>query len=120
MRPEIALATRLAVVVTAGAVAWFAGTSPGAATESCRTVHEVAITHTFNPGDIYVEPGDCVHFTNTHSIEHSAVGLEREFNTGILMPGGTALIPFDEETVIPYVCGVHPLMVGVVIVETPE
>lgn len=119
MRGEIGSAKHLAVALMAGAVAWLAS-APASATQACRTVHEVEITYTFNPGDIYVEPGDCVHFTNIHSIEHSAVGLEREFNTGILMPGSTALIRFDEETVIPFVCGVHPLMVGVVIVEPPK
>ena len=55
-------------------------------------------------------------FVNVPSIEHSAVGLEREFNSGILMPGSTSTLRFDEPTVIPYTCGVHPPMVGVIVV----
>ncbi|MDP6952361.1 MAG: hypothetical protein QGF53_06330, partial [Alphaproteobacteria bacterium] len=74
----------------------------------------------FVPGDIYLAPGDCVRFTNIHHIEHSAIGMEREFNTGVLMPNNSAVHRFDEETSIPYVCGVHPLMVGVIVVEEPE
>jgi plastocyanin len=85
--------------------------------EDCAAVHEIEITHVFEPGDIYLKVGDCVHFTNIHVIEHSAVGLEREFNTGILMPGGTSMLEFSEPIVIPYVCGVHPLMTGVLIVD---
>ncbi len=91
--------------------------SPAAYAEECETIYEVTITHVFEPGDVYLKTGDCVHFTNRHVIEHSAVGLEREFNTGILMPGGTSLFRFDEEIVIPYICGVHPLLVGVFIIE---
>jgi plastocyanin len=120
MRVEIKTVAHLAVALIAGTAACIAASSPGAATEACRTIHEVEITYAFNPGDIYVKKGDCVHFTNVHVIEHSAVGLEREFNTGILMPGSTALIPFDEEGAIPFVCGVHPLMVGVVVVEPQD
>lgn len=88
--------------------------------EECNAIHEIEITHTFNPGDMYGKPGDCFHFTNRHMIEHSAVGLEREFNTGILMPNGTALLRFDEPIVIPFVCGVHPLMTGVLVIEDDE
>lgn len=88
--------------------------------EDCADVHEIEITYQFEPGDVYLQTGDCVHFTNVHGIEHSAVGLEREFNTGILMPGGTSMLRFDEPTSIPYVCGVHPVMVGVLIIEPRE
>jgi plastocyanin len=91
--------------------------SAPAAAEDCAVVHEIAITHTFEPGDIYAKVGECIHFTNIHVIEHSAVGLDREFNTGILMPGGTSMLRFDEPIVIPYTCGVHPPMVGVLIIE---
>ena len=84
--------------------------------QECRATHNVEITHVFGPGDVYLEPGECVRFVNVHTIEHSAVGLEREFNSGILMPGSTATLRFDEPTVIPYTCGVHPPMVGVIVV----
>tara|TARA_B100000029_G_scaffold441535_1_gene459420 strand:- start:1020 stop:1661 length:642 start_codon:yes stop_codon:yes gene_type:complete len=84
--------------------------------QECFETHNVEITHVFNPGDVYVKPGECVRFVNVHSIEHSAVGLEREFNSGILMPGSTSTLRFDEPTVIPYTCGVHPPMVGVIVV----
>jgi plastocyanin len=46
--------------------------------------------------------------------------MEREFNTGVLMPNNSAVHRFNEEIAIPYVCGVHPLMVGVIVVEEPE
>ena len=86
----------------------------------CNAIHQVNITFEFVPGDIYLAPGDCVRFTNIHHIEHSAIGMEREFNTGVLMPNNSAVHRFNEEIAIPYVCGVHPLMVGVLVVEEPE
>lgn len=78
--------------------------------DSCSTVHEVEISWTFTPPSIGIAQGDCIHFTNVHNIEHSAVGGQREFNTGIMMPGGTALLRFDAPAEIPYICGVHPPM----------
>ena len=88
--------------------------------QQCAAVHNVEISYVFGPGDVYLQPGECVRFVNVHMIEHSAVGLEREFNSGILMPGSTATLRFDEPMVIPFTCGVHPPMVGVIIVGTPE
>ena len=84
--------------------------------QECSETHNVEITHVFNPGDVYLKPGECVRFVNIHNNEHSAVGLEREFNSGILMPGSTATLSFDKPIIIPYTCGVHPPMVGVIIV----
>jgi len=86
-------------------------------TTDCATIHNIVITHIFEPGDRYVRLGDCVRFINEHMIEHSAVGMDREFNTGILLSGGTALFRFDEEGTVPYNCGVHPPMVGVLVIE---
>ena len=87
--------------------------------QECSATHNVEITHVFGPGDVYLKPGECVRFVNVHTIEHSAVGLEREFNSGILMPGSTATLRFDEPIIIPFTCGVHPPMVGVIVVEAP-
>ena len=88
--------------------------------QECSEIHNVEITHIFTPGDVYLKPGECVRFVNIHTIEHSAVGLEREFNSGILMPGGTSILSFDRPLVIPYTCGVHPPMVGVIVVRDEE
>ncbi|HJM60263.1 MAG TPA: hypothetical protein QF813_02085, partial [Alphaproteobacteria bacterium] len=67
----------------------------------CNAIHQVNITFEFVPGDIYLAPGDCVRFTNIHHIEHSAIGMEREFNTGVLMPNNSAVHRFNEEIAIP-------------------
>lgn len=88
--------------------------------DECAAVHQVEITSKFEPASISVRQGECIHFTNTHNIEHSAVGAEREFNTGIMMPGGTALLRFDAPGEIPYICGVHPPMTALLTVTAAE
>ena len=92
----------------------------GTQAEDGNTTHEIETTYRFEPDDLYLKPGDCVNVTTIHTIEPSAIGLEREFNTGVLMPNGTAIFRFDEPMAIPTVCGVHPLMVGVLVIEEPE
>ena len=61
----------LSIAICALSIVGFAGTAQA---EECNDVHEIAITHTFEPGDMYAKPGDCFRFTNIHMIEHSAVG----------------------------------------------
>ena len=74
------------------------------------------MTHIFTPKDLVIEAGDCVRFVNIHEIEHSAVALDRTFNTGTLMPRSSSLIRFDAPGELPYWCGLHPPMVGTIVV----
>lgn len=85
--------------------------------QECGKVHEVVVTHIFTPKDLVIKAGDCVRFVNVHEIEHSAVALDRTFNTGTLMPRSSSLIRFDAPGELPYWCGLHPPMVGTIVVE---
>jgi plastocyanin len=85
--------------------------------QECARIHEVEITFEFTPKELRIRQGECVRFVNIHQIEHSAVGLKREFNTGQLMPGGRALITFDQPGEIPYWCAHHPPMQARLVVE---
>jgi plastocyanin len=85
--------------------------------EECARVHEVVMTHVFTPTEQVLRAGECVRFVNQHGIEHSALGRGREFHTGTLMPGSSALIKFDKPGEILYVCGLHPPMVGKLVVQ---
>ena len=87
------------------------------AQEECGKIHEVIVTHIFTPKDLVLEVGDCIRFVNIHEIEHSAVALDRTFNTGTLMPRSSSLIQFDTPGELPYWCGLHPPMVGTVTVK---
>ena len=85
--------------------------------QECGKVHEVIVTHIFTPKDLVIEVGDCIRFVNIHEIEHSAVALDRTFNTGTLMPRSSSLIRFDTPGELPYWCGLHPPMIGTVVVK---
>ncbi len=93
------------------------GLPPTAHAQECDKVHEVIVTHIFTPKDLVIEAGDCVRFVNIHEIEHSAVARTRTFNTGTLMPRSSSLIRFDTPGELPYVCGLHPPMIGTIIVK---
>ena len=94
-----------------------AGLSATVEAQECGQVHEVIVTHVFTPKELVLEVGDCIRFVNIHDIEHSAVALDRTFNTGTLMPRSSSLIRFDTPGELPYWCGLHPPMVGTVIVK---
>lgn len=93
------------------------GLSTPAQAQECDKVHEVIVTHVFAPKELVLEVGDCIRFINIHEIEHSAVALDRTFNTGTLMPRSSSLIRFDTPGELPYWCGLHPPMVGTIIVK---
>lgn len=93
------------------------GLSPRVGAQECGRVHEVIVTHVFTPKELVLEVGDCIRFVNIHEIEHSAVARDRTFNTGTLMPRSSSLIRFDTPGELPYWCGLHPPMIGTVIVK---
>ena len=93
------------------------GLSSTTEAQECGKIHEVIVTHVFTPKDLVLEVGDCIRFVNIHDIEHSAVALDRTFNTGTLMPRSSSLIRFDTPGELPYWCGLHPPMIGTVIVK---
>ena len=91
--------------------------SPTVEAQECGKVHEVIVTHIFTPKELVLEAGDCIRFVNIHEIEHSAIARTRTFNTGTLMPRSSSLIRFDTPGELPYVCGLHPPMIGTIIVK---
>ena len=102
--PLVAVLFLLSAAATAGA-------------EECSKTHVVEVTHIFLPKDITVKVGECIRFVNIHSIEHSAVGLQREFHTGTMPSGGASVIAFGTPGELPYICGLHPPMIGTITVK---
>jgi plastocyanin len=107
--------------VAAALLALSALAPPAWAADDCKAVHEVDITFEgakgFKPRELRVKAGDCVRWVNRSKIEHSAVAVDRSFHTGQLMPGGANIIRFDRAGEVPYVCGPHPPMKGLIVVE---
>lgn len=85
--------------------------------QECAKIHEVIMTHIYTPQELVITVGDCVRFVNKHRREHSSIGRGRVFNTGTIQPRMSGLVKFDTPGEIPYACGLHPPMVGKLMVK---
>ena len=72
----------------------------------------------FNPGTIEIEVGQSITFVNDDDEPHTATSID--WDTGVIEPGESASVTFDEAGTFPYSCQIHPVMTGVVIVHDPE
>jgi LPXTG-motif cell wall-anchored protein len=71
----------------------------------------------FTPGQITVQQGDTVTWTNEGPTAHSATASDGSFDTGIFSAGGSRSETFDEAGTFAYVCTPHPNMHGTVVVQ---
>lgn len=67
------------------------------------------------PNTITVRVGETVTFVNADDDEHTATGLG--FDTGVMLPGDSVAITFDQPGSFDFVCQFHPDMRGTVIVQ---
>jgi plastocyanin len=118
------LGTLLALGVVGGM--WFTSTASleaggGGACHQPLTkgnVNEVAISENcFGPTVAYVAVGDKVTWTNHDAPQHNVYPPGQGWSEGHrLYKGNTTSATFDAAGAYPYVCSVHPGMVGVVVV----
>ncbi|MFQ5381255.1 MAG: cupredoxin family copper-binding protein [Dehalococcoidia bacterium] len=64
----------------------------------------------FRPGNVQVEAGASVTWTNSDPVPHTATALDREWDTGVLAEGDSGSIRFDEPGIYEYRCLPHPDM----------
>ena len=74
----------------------------------------------FNPGTLTIAVGDTVDFVNDGRTIHSFVADDVSFNSGTLQPGGTFAVTFTQARRVPYLCDIHPQMVGVIDVRAAQ
>lgn len=103
---------------TVGAPATSAPTAPaptaGAPAEGAAVV---SITDfTFVEGTIEVPVGTTVEWVNDDSFDHSVVADDGSFESETMAAGDTFSFTFDTPGEFPYICGIHPSMIGTVIV----
>jgi plastocyanin len=70
----------------------------------------------FEPQTVTIEVGDSVTWTNDGDLPHTATAAG-DFDTGLLNPGESDTVTFDEAGSFAYICTVHPDMTGTVVVE---
>jgi plastocyanin len=81
-----------------------------AGTNEIRIIDEQFVSNT-----ITIQVGESVTFVNADDDEHTATGPG--FDTGVMNPGDSVTITFDEAGTFDFVCQFHPEMRGTVIVE---
>ena len=71
---------------------------------------------TFAPAEITIHAGDSVTFRNDDDIPHLVVAKDGSYKTKVMDTGNTAVVTFKTAGDFPYFCGLHPHMLGKVIV----
>ena len=69
----------------------------------------------FNPGTLTVKKGTKVTWTNKDSAAHTI--KSDTFNSGDIAQGGTFQFTFNNAGTFNYTCGIHPSMMGKIIVQ---
>jgi len=90
---------------------WFAmSTTPVRAADQAVAIEDFL----FSPGDLTIEVGDTVTWTNLDSFSHTATSTSgpASFDSGNLATGDTFSFTFDTAGMYEYFCEIHPNMIG--------
>lgn len=68
----------------------------------------------FAPTNVTIAVGDSVDFVNDGKVIHSFVANDNSFNSNIIQPGGSFAVTFTRAGSVPYLCDIHPQMVGTI------
>lgn len=69
---------------------------------------------TFAPSAITVRPGTVVRWENRDAMDHTATSTQGKWDSGLIRPGQSWSMRFDEVGTYPYLCTPHPFMTGTV------
>lgn len=117
----IALIAVVAVAVIGGG-AWYytQGKTSYAPSNSSMQAAENSVSikgYAFTPPTITVKAGEFVTWTNNDTVAHTATADDDSWDTGMIEPGETGTIRFEEAGTYTYHCTPHPQMKGTIIVE---
>ncbi|CAN5147786.1 hypothetical protein BH09PAT1_BH09PAT1_8040 [soil metagenome] len=88
-----------------------------AMSENQKTQTVVIKDFAFSPETLTVKVGTTVTFENNDTVAHSAVSDNEVFDTKLLAPGEKGSYTFTKAGTYTYKCGVHPSMMGKIVVE---
>jgi plastocyanin len=96
-----------------------AATTPSSTTTPSTATDAVTIKDfAFNPASLTVKAGATVTWTNEDTTAHRVVGVSTGgFNAGTVATGETVTATFDTAGSFPYICEIHPQMMGTIVVE---
>jgi plastocyanin len=92
--------------------------APGGASSSVAipTGASLLTKTAFSPDDLTVAVGTTVTWMNTDSVSHTSTSDGSGWNSGAIAPGAQFSFAFQTTGTFAYHCGIHPGMVGSVIV----
>ena len=97
------------------------GLRVAAAAETTPAAAEIKIDNfRFTPRMLTVQAGTKVTWTNRDDIPHNIVSSEHKFKSKPLDTDDAYSFPFTEAGTYQYFCGLHPKMVGKVVVEAKK
>lgn len=117
------------IVAAVGAITFFAfaaaarGTSATTTRSAQGPVAAPAITidnFKFTPVSLTVPAGTTVVWSNRDDLPHTVVERNQKFKSKALDTGDSYSFTFSEPGTYEYFCGLHPKMVGKVVVETKK
>ena len=68
----------------------------------------------FDPGELTVEAGTEVTWTNDDTVPHTVTADDGSFDAGTLQPGESFTHTFESEATLEYHCNIHPSMTGTI------
>ena len=71
---------------------------------------------TFKPGDLQIDAGTTVTFTNKDGFAHTATAKDKSFDSGNLEQDATFEHTFEEAGTFEYLCAIHNSMTGTITV----
>jgi len=74
----------------------------------------------FTPGQITINQGDTVTWTNNGPTPHSATAPDGSFDTGIFPAGQSRSHTFNDAGTFSYICTPHPQMQGTIVVQASQ
>jgi len=96
-----------------GIAAFLVASANARAQETVITIENFA----FNPTEATIEPGTIVTWKNADDIPHSVVEAAAKFRSKALDTGETFTMTFANAGEIAYFCGLHPFMMGKIIIK---
>lgn len=116
----LALIAVVAVAVIGGAFYYTRGNTSPAPSDTSMMMADTAVSikgNAFTPPTVRVKVGEFVTWTNNDSVAHTATADDDSWDTGMIEPGETGTIRFEEAGTYTYHCTPHPQMMGTIIVE---
>jgi len=89
--------------------------APAATAEAMAATVDIA-DFMFTPGELEIEVGTSVTWTNQDQSDHTVTAEDDTFNSRILNQGDSFDQRFDDAGSYPYICALHPFMKGSIVV----